>query len=60
MTEPGIPAGESEPSGGSTTRHSIIHRIVGGALEQPFIILTVAIVLAGVGVWSFSRLPVDA
>jgi cobalt-zinc-cadmium resistance protein CzcA len=47
-------------TGGSTTRASIIHRIVGGALDQPFIILTVAIVVAAVGIWSFSRLPVDA
>ncbi len=44
----------------STTKHSIIHRIVVVALGQPLLVLTASIVLAGVGIWSFNRLPVDA
>ena len=44
----------------STTRHSFIHRIVAVALAQPLLVLTASIVLAGVGLWSLKRLPVDA
>ncbi len=44
----------------TTTKHSIIHRIVITALAQPLLVLAASLVLAGVGVWSFMRLPVDA
>ena len=44
----------------STTKHSIIHRIVIVALGQPLLVLAASAVLAGVGIWSFNRLPVDA
>jgi heavy metal efflux system protein len=41
-------------------RRSAIHRIVTLALGQPAVVLAVAAVAAAVGVWSFSRLPIDA
>lgn len=44
----------------STTKHSVIHRIVIIALGQPLLVLAASAVLAGVGIWSFNRLPVDA
>jgi cobalt-zinc-cadmium resistance protein CzcA len=37
-----------------------IHKIVDAALGQPFLVAIFALVLAGVGAWSLSRLPVDA
>ncbi len=51
--------GGTEPEAGAV-RPSLIHRIVTAALAQPLLVLTVSAVLAIVGVWSFSRLPVDA
>ncbi len=51
--------GGTEPEAGAV-RPSLIHRIVTAALAQPLLVLTVSVVLAIVGVWSFSRLPVDA
>jgi len=39
---------------------SLIHRIVGASLRQRFLVGLVAILIAAVGAWSFSRLPVDA
>lgn len=44
----------------STTRQSIIHRIVRVALAQPLLVLGASVVIAAVGIWSFNRLPVDA
>jgi heavy metal efflux system protein len=44
----------------STTKRSIIHRIVSIALAQPLLIITASVAMAAVGIWSFSRLPVDA
>jgi cobalt-zinc-cadmium resistance protein CzcA len=44
----------------STTRRSVIHQIVATALAQPLLVLVAAVALAGAGVWSFSRLPIDA
>ncbi len=44
----------------STTRRSAIHQIVATALAQPLLVLVAAAALAGAGVWSFSRLPIDA
>jgi cobalt-zinc-cadmium resistance protein CzcA len=41
-------------------RQSIINRIVGASLEQRFLISLLALLLVGAGIWSFSRLPVDA
>ena len=44
----------------SASRTSAIHRIVGTALDQPWLVLGAALVLIGVGAWSLSRLPIDA
>ncbi|MGH7582373.1 MAG: efflux RND transporter permease subunit [Gemmatimonadales bacterium] len=44
----------------STGRQSLIHRIVATALAQPLLIIVASLAMAGVGIWSFSRLPVDA
>ncbi|HET9064808.1 MAG TPA: CusA/CzcA family heavy metal efflux RND transporter [Gemmatimonadales bacterium] len=54
MTAPIIP-----PPDGHTT-DSGIHRLVRVALEHPWVVLSLAVLLSAVGVWSFSRLPVDA
>ena len=42
------------------TGRSLIHRIVSLSLSAPLIVLTLCVVIAAIGVWSFSRLPVDA
>ncbi len=39
---------------------SFANRIVSAALNQPFLTAIFALTLLGVGIWSFSRLPVDA
>ena len=39
---------------------SFVNRIVRGALAEPFLVIIFAVILMGVGAWSFSRLPVDA
>jgi len=39
---------------------SSIHRIVAMALRQRFLIMLAAVLVAGGGIWSFKRLPVDA
>ena len=39
---------------------SIINRIVAVSLRQRFLVGLLTLILIGVGIWSFSRLPVDA
>ena len=39
---------------------SAINKLVRSALGQPFLVVIFALALIGVGIWSFSRLPVDA
>jgi heavy metal efflux system protein len=39
---------------------SLVHGIVTGALGQPLLVVFFALMVIGAGVWSFSRLPVDA
>ncbi len=39
---------------------SLIHRLVAASLRQRFLVGLLAVLIAGIGVWSFSRLPVDA
>lgn len=39
---------------------SAANRIVRAALNQPFLVAIFAVTLIGVGIWSFSRLPIDA
>ncbi|HET8633133.1 MAG TPA: CusA/CzcA family heavy metal efflux RND transporter [Gemmatimonadales bacterium] len=41
-------------------RPSLINRIVAGALSQSFLVMMLALMLVAGGLWSFSRLPVDA
>ena len=41
-------------------RPSIINRIVATSLRQRFIVVLLALLLVAAGVWSFTRLPVDA
>ncbi len=38
----------------------MINRVVSSALRQPFLVVLLAVMLVGAGIWSFSRLPVDA
>jgi heavy metal efflux system protein len=47
-------------SGTHTAPPSAINRIVRASLAQPFLVAIFALTLIGVGIWSFSRLPVDA
>jgi len=53
LPPPSAPA--SAPRSGS-----IINRIVASSLRQRFLVIVFALLLIGVGFWSFSRLPVDA
>lgn len=39
---------------------SLIHRIVRASISEPLLVVLFALVLGGIGIWSFSRLPVDA
>lgn len=39
---------------------SWVHRIVRGALAQPLLVLLLTLTLVAVGIWSLTRLPVDA
>jgi cobalt-zinc-cadmium resistance protein CzcA len=48
------------PIPSTTTRRSFIHRIVALALGQPAMVIAGAVAVAAGGVWSFSRLPIDA
>ena len=48
------PAGA--PPGGAPD--SLIHRLVAASLRQRFLVGLLTALIAGVGVWSFSRLPV--
>ncbi|HWF01916.1 MAG TPA: CusA/CzcA family heavy metal efflux RND transporter, partial [Caulobacteraceae bacterium] len=48
------------PGGLPPRRPSIIDRVVGASLSQPFFVALMALLLIGVGLWSLQRLPVDA
>jgi heavy metal efflux system protein len=48
----GLPGPRDEPSG--------IHKIVVSALAQPIVVAALAISLIGAGIFSFTRLPIDA
>lgn len=49
----------AEPEG-AVSRRSGIHGIVRAALQQRFLVIVASLLVAGVGVWAFQRLPVDA
>jgi cobalt-zinc-cadmium resistance protein CzcA len=52
---------EAQPAAARTARTaSFINRIVSSALRQRFLVVFLALVVAAGGIWSFSRLPVDA
>ena len=42
------------------TRRSVIHRVVTAALAQPVLVLVISGGVGAVGLWSLTRLPVDA
>ncbi|HEY4322190.1 MAG TPA: CusA/CzcA family heavy metal efflux RND transporter [Gemmatimonadales bacterium] len=44
----------------AATKSSLIHRLVSSALSQPILVCVAALSVAAIGIWSFSRLPVDA
>ena len=48
------------PPAGAPRTASFINRIVSSSLRQRFLVLMTAALLVGAGLWSFSRLPVDA
>lgn len=50
-----LPAPEGEPRTASA-----INRIVSSSLRQPFLVVLMTLLVVSVGLWSFSRLPVDA
>ncbi|MES2304818.1 MAG: CusA/CzcA family heavy metal efflux RND transporter [Gemmatimonadota bacterium] len=60
MTEPHSSHGHLPSADTSTTKLSVIHRIVATALAQPILVLLASVALVAVGIWSFSRLPIDA
>ena len=60
MTEPASgPATISTPET-QAAPPSYANRVVRAALNQPFLVVIGTLTLIGVGIWSFSRLPVDA
>ncbi|MGH9442525.1 MAG: efflux RND transporter permease subunit [Thermoanaerobaculia bacterium] len=55
MSENGLSGVADAPRTGS-----MIHRIVSSSLRQRFLVVFLALILAGIGIWSLTRLPVDA
>ncbi len=49
-----------ERGGGSNLKPSGVHRIVTTALAQPIVVCVLAVALIAAGIWSFTRLPIDA
>ncbi len=47
-------------SAGTPRKASLINRVVSSSLRQRFLVVIGALLLVGAGLWSFSRLPVDA
>ncbi len=56
MSDSSLPTSPDQAPSGP----SLIHRIVTAALGQPLLVLIFSLVVVGAGVWSFTRLPVDA
>jgi heavy metal efflux system protein len=64
---PGSPAASPAPGPAGDVGHthdagsvSVINKLVRAALEEPLLVGLAVVALIGVGIWSFSRLPVDA
>ncbi len=55
-----LPGAEREGDAPIARRTPAIHRIVAAALEQRLIVGLLVTALVGIGIWSFTRLPVDA
>jgi cobalt-zinc-cadmium resistance protein CzcA len=60
VSDPGAAPQPGTPEGMHGDEPSFANKIVRGALNQKFLVVIAALVLIGVGSWSFSRLPVDA
>jgi len=56
VTAPTVPPAP----GGEPRTASIINRIVASSVRQPFLVGLLTLLMTGTGIWSFSRLPVDA
>ena len=48
------------PSPSAPASRSVMNRIVAASLRQPLLIALLTLVLVAAGLWSFSRLSVDA
>ncbi len=57
MTPPETNAPADAPM---TERRSVVNRLVAASLSQRFLVGLLTLILAGAGVWSLHRLPVDA
>ncbi len=55
-----IAAAEASGEAELNAKPSFANRVVGAALAQPLLTGLVGAVVVGVGIWSFTRLPVDA
>ncbi|HEV2179554.1 MAG TPA: CusA/CzcA family heavy metal efflux RND transporter [Gemmatimonadaceae bacterium] len=57
-----VPAGHTPPElpNRDESRQSYINRVIAASLGQKFLVSLLALLLIGVGIWSFRRLPVDA
>ncbi|HXY70540.1 MAG TPA: efflux RND transporter permease subunit, partial [Gemmatimonadales bacterium] len=65
MSEPPEETGPAAPAGDAAAAESaagasLVHRFVQAALRQWFLVFLFSALLVGVGIWSFTRLPVDA
>jgi cobalt-zinc-cadmium resistance protein CzcA len=55
-----VPSDIPDVRPGEAVAQSFANRVVSASLAQPLLTGIIAVALIGVGVWSFSRLPVDA
>ncbi|MEA3247174.1 MAG: efflux RND transporter permease subunit, partial [Gemmatimonadota bacterium] len=55
MSAPSAPPPDTHATG-----PSVANRIVRASINQAFLVVIFAVTLVGVGIWSFTRLPVDA
>src|SRR5665213_622433 len=58
MTEPAETI--TPATDGQHFKRSFVNRIVGASIDQKLIVVFLALLLIGVGIWSLKRLPVDA
>jgi cobalt-zinc-cadmium resistance protein CzcA len=60
MSAPRTGGEPDEPKVSEDGKPSGVHRIVNAALAQPILVGVLALGLVGAGIWSFTRLPIDA